>query len=193
MVPFRKYFSKERWFLFLIGFILIKIIYDYSAINKNENRIKFKKEKRSTYEVVYIEKDKNKQPKLNAQQIQEKIYKEYDRIEEDKSGHEKYVMWSCETSCGGWGDRMKAITSSFMLSVLLKRRFRLKVKHPCDFEVMFQGSNKYFWQDPLASDVNLINHNTLTLGFNIIVRNVSLLFICFIALLLICLKKKRIF
>jgi hypothetical protein len=177
-MQYKLYFTKGKVLLYFLIILLLKLLSDNMNLNKtDENIISHKEIKRSAYELAYIDgNDNDNQIPIDQKTIMDLITKAYDPVEEDKIENRKYVLWSCETSCGGWGDRMKAITSSFMLSVLLKRRFRLKVTHPCNFQVMFQGSNKYFWNDPFPADPTLKEHKTLTLGFNIIVIIIVLSF-----------------
>jgi hypothetical protein len=65
----------------------------------------------------------------------------------------KYVQYICDYKCGGWGDRLKGIMSSFMLSLVLGRRFLIKIEHPCDMKHFFSDNDKY-WSEPLIDQKN---------------------------------------
>lgn len=43
----------------------------------------------------------------------------------------KIITYYCQTHCGGWGDRLRGITSTYILSLLLQRRFVIDMKYPC--------------------------------------------------------------
>jgi hypothetical protein len=65
----------------------------------------------------------------------------------------KYVQYICDKKCGGWGDRLKGIISTFMLSLVLERKFLMKVKHPCDMKYFFKDYDKY-WSEPIVDKKN---------------------------------------
>jgi hypothetical protein len=41
------------------------------------------------------------------------------------------IIYYCGNNCGGWGDRLRGITSTYILSVLLRRRFMIDMQYPC--------------------------------------------------------------
>ncbi len=43
----------------------------------------------------------------------------------------KTMTYYCENNCGGWGDRLRGITSTYILSILLQRHFIIDMKYPC--------------------------------------------------------------
>ncbi|MCC7159978.1 MAG: hypothetical protein IT281_10640 [Ignavibacteria bacterium] len=43
----------------------------------------------------------------------------------------KTMIYSCQRSCGGLGDRLRGIVSVFILSRLLNRRFMIDMNYPC--------------------------------------------------------------
>ncbi|XP_062593906.1 uncharacterized protein LOC134255405 [Saccostrea cucullata] len=63
---------------------------------------------------------------------------------------DKYVVYTCTgrsrgLRCGGWSDRMKTIVSSYMLSLLTKRQFRILDTYPCDIQNSF-SENLVQWK-----------------------------------------------
>jgi hypothetical protein len=76
----------------------------------------------------------------------------------------KYVQYICDNACGGWGDRLKGIISTFMLSLVLERKFLMKVEHPCDMKYFFKDYDEY-WGEPIIDKTNkkqlFINYNSL--------------------------------
>lgn len=61
----------------------------------------------------------------------------------------KYVLYSCDGFCGGWGDRLKGILSAYAWSLLTERQFRIHVTQPCNLEAMLKP-NKIYWNAPMT-------------------------------------------
>ncbi|CAF1634371.1 unnamed protein product [Adineta steineri] len=47
------------------------------------------------------------------------------------SSAEKAMIYSCKSFCGGWGDRLRGITSVYILALLTHRRFMIDMNYPC--------------------------------------------------------------
>ncbi|CAH1777442.1 unnamed protein product [Owenia fusiformis] len=56
----------------------------------------------------------------------------------------KYIVYLCPGMCGGWGDRMTGITSTFMWSLVTKRKFVIQHHHPCALTKVYV-SNHVNW------------------------------------------------
>ncbi|CAF0896831.1 unnamed protein product [Rotaria sp. Silwood1] len=66
-----------------------------------------------------------------------KLYKKYNlllNLTAFKTNHlsTKTIIYSCASFCGGWGDRLRGITSVYILSLLTNRRFMIDMNYPCD-------------------------------------------------------------
>ncbi|KAL3852989.1 hypothetical protein ACJMK2_016586 [Sinanodonta woodiana] len=44
---------------------------------------------------------------------------------------DKYLIYHCSFVCGGWGDRIKGIVTSYLLSVISNRTFGINITFPC--------------------------------------------------------------
>ncbi|CAF1553925.1 unnamed protein product [Rotaria magnacalcarata] len=62
--------------------------------------------------------------------------------------HGQYLVYVCHENCGGWGDRLRGIMSTFMLSLMLDRNFRIEITHPCNL-THFLRPNLYNWAQPI--------------------------------------------
>lgn len=59
--------------------------------------------------------------------------------------NKKFLVFTCDKSmCGGWGDRLKGIVSTFLLALLTDRVFIIDITKPCELE-QFLDSHKYKW------------------------------------------------
>ena len=45
---------------------------------------------------------------------------------------DKTMIYSCRSFCGGWGDRLRGITSVYILALLTNRRFMIDMNYPCE-------------------------------------------------------------
>jgi hypothetical protein len=41
------------------------------------------------------------------------------------------MIYSCHSTCLGWGDRIRRITSVYILALLTRCRFMIDMDHPC--------------------------------------------------------------
>ena len=73
-----------------------------------------------------------------------------DQLLHIQSSSTKTLTYFCSINCGGWGDRLRGITSVYILAVLLQRRFIINMLYPCDLSNFLQP-NLIDWKT---------NHNT---------------------------------
>ncbi|MCC6972295.1 MAG: hypothetical protein IT434_18935, partial [Phycisphaerales bacterium] len=55
-----------------------------------------------------------------------------DQLLRIQSSSTQSFTYYCSTHCGGWGDRLRGITSAYILAALLQRRFIIDMQYPCD-------------------------------------------------------------
>ncbi|CAH1787056.1 unnamed protein product, partial [Owenia fusiformis] len=67
-----------------------------------------------------------------------------------KVDSDKYIVFLCGEGmlCGGLGDRLKGIQSTFLLALMLKRKFRIISTIPCDLYNQL-GENREPWHRPI--------------------------------------------
>lgn len=56
----------------------------------------------------------------------------------------KSLIFSCQWSCGGLGDRLRGIVSTYFLALVLGRRFMMEITNPCNMTKFLQP-NHYNW------------------------------------------------
>ncbi|CAF1112277.1 unnamed protein product [Rotaria magnacalcarata] len=61
------------------------------------------------------------------------------------SNQSQSITYRCREWCGGWGDRLRGITSTFILAVITQRRFYIDMPYPCEL-TKFLIPNLYDWQ-----------------------------------------------
>jgi hypothetical protein len=105
----------------------------------------------TNYSIICVKKDSSFKEPLKYDKIQEIISKQYDKVEQINENNELYIQWECNKTCGGWGDRIKLITSSFMLALLMEYRFRINITSPCNFGELFNKNDIQFWTEPQFS------------------------------------------
>ncbi|CAH1787015.1 unnamed protein product [Owenia fusiformis] len=68
-----------------------------------------------------------------------------------KVDSDKYIVFLCGEGklCGGLGDRLKGIQSTFLLALVLKRKFRIISTVPCDLYNQL-GENNEPWHRPIT-------------------------------------------
>ncbi|CAF1599168.1 unnamed protein product, partial [Didymodactylos carnosus] len=90
----------------------------------------------------------------------------------------KTLTYLCESHCGGWGDRLRGITSVYILAILTNRHFMINMNYPCDLKNFLQP-NIYDWTWKPSKNLNrkklyldtLRNKYRDDLYFNISKRN----------------------
>jgi len=51
---------------------------------------------------------------------------------------EKTMIYSCQSFCGGWGDRLRGIMSVYILALLTNRRFMIDMNYPCSISKVLE-------------------------------------------------------
>ncbi|CAF1560165.1 unnamed protein product, partial [Didymodactylos carnosus] len=74
-----------------------------------------------------------------------------------QKSQKKYLVYACHANCGGWGDRLRGIMSTFMMSLMLDRDFRIEITHPCNLTRVLKP-NFYNWLRPL----NVLRRDPIT-------------------------------
>jgi tryptophanase len=148
--------EKFKWIFGLITlFVIIEIVlYNHSSVPSMNDYIELP--------IVNIVESNPLHRKPDISKIQSMI----DNVTVDNT---KYVQYICEKRCGGWGDRLKGIVSTFMLSLVLERKFLMKVEHPCDMKYFFKDYDEY-WSEPIIDKINkkqLFMTNVSKLKFSI--------------------------
>ena len=69
---------------------------------------------------------------------------EYFAVQSDENKYVQYVCTSTNHVCGGWADRLKGILASYALSLILDRKFLIKITQPCHIESILEP-NKVDW------------------------------------------------
>lgn len=71
----------------------------------------------------------------------------------------QYIAYVCDGDqkmehfiCGGWGDRLKAIISVYVWSLLINRKFLIRIREPCPIEQMFLP-NIVKWNEEWPKDI----------------------------------------
>lgn len=56
----------------------------------------------------------------------------------------KYLIYRCDSDCGGWADRLKGIFSAYYWSLITDRQLIIEINQPCIFTYLFKP-NKFNW------------------------------------------------
>ncbi|CAF3902742.1 unnamed protein product, partial [Adineta steineri] len=48
------------------------------------------------------------------------------------------MIYSCQSFCGGWGDRLRGILSVYILALLTNRHFMIDMNYPCEILKVLQ-------------------------------------------------------
>ncbi|CAH1799884.1 unnamed protein product [Owenia fusiformis] len=86
---------------------------------------------------------------LAAEQVK-KIWKRSDA---------KYICYDCQKVCGGWGDRMAGIASSFMWALMTNRKYVIQQNFPCALTTVYKP-NLVNWASDLPNGLTT-KHITL--------------------------------
>ncbi|CAF1049250.1 unnamed protein product [Rotaria sp. Silwood1] len=88
-----------------------------------------------------------------------------DKLLHIQSSSTRTFTYFCSRHCGGWGDRLRGITSAYILAILLERRFVIDMQYPCNL-TNFLLPNLIDWKpiyriNQQKNDLKLdIMHNT---------------------------------
>ncbi|CAF4668055.1 unnamed protein product [Rotaria sp. Silwood1] len=66
-------------------------------------------------------------------------------LDRPSSNKSPSITYLCREWCGGWGDRLRGITSTFILAILSRRRFYIDMPYPCEV-TKFLKPNLYDWK-----------------------------------------------
>ena len=61
-----------------------------------------------------------------------------------QSNNAKTLTYRCESFCGGLGDRLRGIISSYFLALVLHRKFMIHMRYPCEITHLLTP-NRYNW------------------------------------------------
>jgi hypothetical protein len=65
------------------------------------------------------------------------------------------MIYSCQSFCGGWGDRLRGILSVYILALLSERHFMIDMTYPCDlFQVVRLNAINWTHVHPSSSQRN---------------------------------------
>jgi len=72
-----------------------------------------------------------------------RLYKKYNlllNLTTFKTNHlsDKTMIYSCQSFCGGWGDRLRGILSVYILSLLTNRHFMIDMNYPCEISKVLE-------------------------------------------------------
>ncbi|CAF1200555.1 unnamed protein product [Adineta steineri] len=123
---------------FIIGFIVL--IYRLCSISKKTTVSSFNNLSNKINERLHL---------LNQQFQHVNISMLLDGPSSDRSPS---LTYRCRKWCGGWGDRLRGITSAFILAVLTKRRFYIDMPYPCELTKLLKP-NLYNWH-PIEFEAN---------------------------------------
>ena len=75
-------------------------------------------------------------------------------------GRLKYISYNCNENfeCGGHGDRIKGIISTYIWSLITNRKFLINITKPCDLK-NFLLPNKINWNEALTKSCDLTDSN----------------------------------
>ncbi|CAF1218427.1 unnamed protein product [Adineta ricciae] len=89
----------------------------------------------NTHKVLYEEDASVFKSRLNQRLIylgQQFSYINITKLLHIQSTATQNLTYFCSKYCGGWGDRMRGIVSTYILAALLERRFTIDMQYPCD-------------------------------------------------------------
>ncbi|CAF3400756.1 unnamed protein product [Rotaria sp. Silwood2] len=125
-----------RWHFFLVIFIIIPWI---AVLNLFATHFYVKSV--SKVQTISLSNPWTLATRNNARLI--RLYKKYNlllNLTAFKTNYlsKKTIIYSCASFCGGWGDRLRGITSVYILALLTNRRFMIDMNYPCDILTVIQ-------------------------------------------------------
>ena len=77
----------------------------------------------------------------------------------------KYLVYTCNQPCGGWGDRTRKIVGAYLLSVVLNRTFIIDMTWPCSISNLLEP-NFILWNQTIKNPSKRTNLTVHTLTAN---------------------------
>jgi len=76
---------------------------------------------------------------------------------------DKTMIYSCQSFCGGWGDRLRGILSVYILALLTNRHFMIDMNYPCDILKVIQPNivNWTYVKSNQSNNRTRLNINTM--------------------------------
>jgi hypothetical protein len=68
----------------------------------------------------------------------------------------KYLVYTCNQPCGGWGDRTRKIVGAYLLSLVLNRTFIINMSWPCSITHLLE-SNFIQWNQTIKNHSHRTN------------------------------------
>lgn len=126
----RRYSCTSRSLIYLLGFCFLfgyQLYFNCQRTLLNENP--------RTSTIDSIESSSIYQSRWNERLIY--LVRRYSHINLDllrtiQTTSNRTLTYSCTKHCGGWGDRLRGMTSTYILAVCLRRRFRIDMSSPMD-------------------------------------------------------------
>lgn len=152
--------SQRLYSIVLIGFIfwylifLGQLIY-FSSFSFEKFFVFSSKNKLKSFEQKTIPYDFHRQPLLRQYQSR---HVNFHRFFQPNPTSTKYLIYTCNQPCGGWGDRTRKIAGAFLLSLALNRTFLINMTWPCSIN-QFLEPNFIRWNQTIK---NLSKRSNLT-------------------------------
>jgi len=128
-----------RWYLFIvvcssvIFIFILNLSSLFTNIIKNEKRIFDNRILSNRLPVSLLARNHNRLDRLK------KYYSQFLNLSSfNQPKGEKTMIYSCSSICFGWGDRLRGITSVYILALLTRRRFMIDMNHPCSISHVLQ-------------------------------------------------------
>jgi hypothetical protein len=156
---FFRYACLSRLILTLfLSFVLVRVIYVYRCVKQSTRSIPSSLTKNNN-ELLLVRRSHDQQWPNNTfvslfQMRTQRRWFNYgqqfshiniDRLLSIQKSSRQTLTYVCSKHCGGWGDRLRGITSTYMLAVFLQRRFLIDISYPCRL-TDFLRTNLIDWQ-----------------------------------------------
>ena len=79
------------------------------------------------------------------------------------SSTNRRMIYSCQSFCGGWGDRLRGILSVYVLALLTNRQFLIDMNYPCAISKVIEPNfvNWTFTRPPSPNNRTRLSINTM--------------------------------
>jgi len=128
-----------RWYLVIVfcsavmSIFILNLSSLFTNIIKNEKRIFDNRILSNRLPVSLLARNQNRLDRLK------KYYSQFLNLSSfNQPKGEKTMIYSCSSICFGWGDRLRGITSVYILALLTRRRFMIDMNHPCSISHVLQ-------------------------------------------------------